>query len=280
MGELGIDGKVVVITGVGAMRGLGNSMANVFASEGAKVVGADLRAERGPAIERTIREAGGDFSFVAADMRKVADCQRLIQTALDLHGRIDALVNDAMTNPNPLARSHEVTEEDWDNCIETMLKGTFFCCRYAIPHMLAQRYGVIVNISSGSALGSFDKYRAYGAAKMGVLHVSRGLAEEYSGTGIRVHGVIPGVIASDEFIRQWGDTVPLDNPTQEQREAYVTKALERTGAVRPEAAAYEVAQIVAGDDRFVSGDTLQMPGLRPLMTPSAALVSRSNKISA
>src|SRR5438034_1719602 len=123
---MALEGKVVVVTGATAAQGLGSSVARIFAAQGARVVGNGRRKERGVEVEREIRAAGGDFTFVQGDVQRVDDCRRLIETALDRHGRIDVLINNAPTiGEHPFAPSHETTEEDWDASIDTMLKGTF-----------------------------------------------------------------------------------------------------------------------------------------------------------
>ena len=273
MGELELDGRVTVITGVGAAQGLGNSMARIFASKGAKVVGVDLRGDRGPEIERTIRERGGDFTFVHGDLRSVADCQRLIEKALDRHGRIDVLINNAMTNPDPFGTSHELTEEVWDNCMDTMLKGAFFCCRYALPAMLAQKSGVILNMSSAAAVGAFPRNRAYGAAKAGVLHMSAGMAEEYRDSGIRVHGIIMGAVDSDEYRAQWARSPRTAAMPADEREGFLAKIAAR--ATHPDELAQEIARIVSDGAKWVSGDAIRMPGSIPVLAPVAVLITRA-----
>src|SRR4051812_23595260 len=119
--------SVVVVTGATAKEGLGHSIARIFAREGAKVIGNGRSRERGLDVEREIRGEGGKFTFVQGDVRKVDHCRRLIESAIERHGRIDVLINNAPTiGEHPFAASHEVTEEDWDTCIDTMLKGSFF----------------------------------------------------------------------------------------------------------------------------------------------------------
>src|SRR5207237_617613 len=141
---------------------------------------------------------GGDFTFVQGDVRRVSDCRRLIEATLERHGRIDVLINKAPTiGEDPFAPSHEVTEEDWDTCIDTMLKGSFFCRRFAVPPMIEQGGGVILNIASVVGLGVWTVYRAYGAAKAGVIHFSAGMAEEYRDRGVRVHAIIMSGVRSD-----------------------------------------------------------------------------------
>jgi NAD(P)-dependent dehydrogenase (short-subunit alcohol dehydrogenase family) len=268
-----LSGRVTVVTGAGAKQGLGNSLARVFAGDGAKVVGVDLRDDRGPDIERQIRDAGGDFTYVRGDLRMVSDCERVIQKAIDLHGRIDILVNNAMTNPDPFGPSHDISEELWDNCLDTMLKGTFFCCRYALKAMLAQQSGLILNISSLAAIGAFPRNRAYGAAKAGVLHLSAGLAEEYRSQGIRVHGIIMGAVDSDEFRSQWTKSPRAAAMPAEQRGAFMASMAARTA--HPDDVAREISRIAADDTRWHSGDAIQVPGSTAMIAPVGTVMLRA-----
>lgn len=268
-----LEGRVAVIAGVGAMQGLGNSLARVFAARGAKVVGVDVRADRGPEVERAIRDEGGDFHYVQADLRAVSDCERAIQNALDLHGRIDILVNNAMVNPDPFRASHDYDEELWDNCVDTMMKGTFFCCRYALPVMLAQGSGTIINVSSAAALGAFPRNRAYGAAKSGILHLSAGLAEEYRDRGIRVHGIIMGGVSSDEYRRQWSMSPRAAAMPEAERAEFLAR--HAANGTHPDELAEELARIVADERRWRSGDAIKMPGSTAMIAPAAAVVTRA-----
>lgn len=268
-----LAGKVAVVTGVGAHAGLGNSMARVFAAAGAKVVGADLREDRGPEVERAIREEGGEFDYVHADLRKVEDCERVIQKAIDLHGRVDVLVNNAMVNPDPFGPSHEMSEDVWDNCVDTIMKGTMFCSRFALRHMLAQESGVIINISSAAAIGAFPRNRAYGAAKAAVLHLSAGMAEEYRDRGIRVHGIIMGAVASDEYQSQWSRSPRTAAMPPAEREEFLKFIAAR--ATHPDEIARQILAIAATESRWRSGDAIEIPGSKTMLAPTAAVIIRA-----
>jgi NAD(P)-dependent dehydrogenase (short-subunit alcohol dehydrogenase family) len=252
-----VAGKVAVVTGVTAVEGLGHSVARVFAREGARVVGNGRRLERGQDVEREIRGEGGDFTFVQGDVRRVEDCRRLIEATVERYGRVDVLINNAPTiGEHPFARSHEITEADWDTCIDTMLKGSFFCSRFALPHMIAQHSGVILNIASVVGMGVWTYYRAYGAAKAGVFHFSAGMAEEYKDTGVRVHAIIMSGVRSDAALfshEQQAVGLP-----EAERQAFIQRMVER--ARDPDEVARELA-VIAGDiSRWPLGEAIRVPG--------------------
>lgn len=267
-----LDGQVAVITGVGASSGLGNSLAKTFAGEGAKVVGIDYRSDNRDSIERSIKEIGGEFTFIEGDLRNVVDCERLVRETVDTFGRIDVLISNAMTNPDPFGASHDVTEEAWDACLDTMLKGTFFCCKFALREMLKVRRGTILNIGSQAAIGAFPRNRAYGAAKAGVLHLSAGMAEEYRADGIRVHGIIMGAVNSDEFRQQWARSPRARAMVESERDAFMAAFAKRTG--HPDDIAAELCRIVIDGARWVSGDAIQVPGSIGMLAPVATVMVR------
>jgi 3-oxoacyl-[acyl-carrier protein] reductase len=252
-----IEGKVVVVTGITAVEGLGHSTARVFAREGARVVGNGRRLERGLEVEREIRGEGGDFTFVQGDVRSVPDCRRLIETAVERHGRIDVLINNAPTiGEHPFAPSHEVSEEDWDTCIDTMLKGSFFCSRYALPHMLQRGSGVILNIASVVGLGIWTVYRAYGAAKAGVIHFSAGMAEEYKDSGVRIHAIIMSGVRSDAA--RFSHEQQSAGMPPEEKEAFIQAMVAR--ARDPDEVARELVLIAGDITRWPVGEAIRVPG--------------------
>jgi NAD(P)-dependent dehydrogenase (short-subunit alcohol dehydrogenase family) len=184
-------GKVAVVTG--ASRGFGRAVATAFAHEGARVVGVARTEEAGRDLEVGIEAAGGELVFVPGDVRRVDDCRRTIRTAVERFGRIDILVNNAGTaGPNPVASSHEVTEDDWDDVLDTNLKGAFFCSRFALEDMVPRRDGVILNLGSINGVQAVARMPAYNASKAALLHLSNTLAVEYSEYGIRSNAIVLG----------------------------------------------------------------------------------------
>jgi NAD(P)-dependent dehydrogenase (short-subunit alcohol dehydrogenase family) len=187
--------KVAIVTGSG--RGIGRAHAMALAAEGAKVVVNDPGVERNgsggtiaPADEvvALIRENGGD---AVANYNSVAvfdEAAELIKTATDRYGRLDILVNNAGIAREGLF--HQISEEDFDAVIGVHLKGTFNTCRHAIPIMMEQRYGRIVNTAS-SQWRNPEGRTAYGAAKGGIVSLTWDLAFELRNHGITVNAIAP-----------------------------------------------------------------------------------------
>ena len=193
MGRL--DGKVAVITG--AASGIGRAAARLFAGEGARVVLGDIRAEQGAAVAA---EIGAPAAFVATDVSKEADVQRLVATATERFGGLDVMYNNA---GGATPRDGKVTDMPLDEFWRTIsvdLFGTFLGCRFAIPALAARGGGPITNTPSSRALTGTAGADAYSAAKGGVIALTRALAMQWHTAGIRVNAIGPGVVGTDRVL--------------------------------------------------------------------------------
>lgn len=187
-----LSGKVVVITG--AAQGIGFGCASLTASEGAAVVLGDIQREKGEEAAEKIRAGGGKAHFVRVDVKKESDCAALMEAARKEFGRIDGLVNNAGWFPR--ATLETTTTELWDEVLQVNLRGAFYCCKYAVPAMRASG-GSIVNIGSICGIQSLPNLVAYGAAKGGLLSLTRTLAGAEAAHRIRVNYVIPGWVLTE-----------------------------------------------------------------------------------
>jgi len=189
-----LDGKVALITGAGS--GMGRAAAELFAREGARVVVSDLAGEAGTATVDAVRAAGGEARFVRADVSRWDDCVAMVRAATDAYGRLDVLYNNAAIQMS--GRLVDTTEEMWDVTIATNLSAIFWACRAAIPRMLAGDGGAIVNTSSTLGQQGSEGYAAYGAAKAGLIALTRQIAVEY-GPHVRANVIAPGSIDTPRF---------------------------------------------------------------------------------
>jgi 3-oxoacyl-[acyl-carrier protein] reductase len=207
-------GKVVVVTGAG--KGIGRGIARGFADQGAAVVLCGRTRSAIDEVAAEIAAAGGEALAVPADVSSSSAVSTLVETAVERHGRLDVLVNNAgiyLTAPVV-----EMSEADWDLTIAIDLKGVFLCSQAAARRMVPRRCGRIINITSiAQVRGGTPGHAHYGAAKAGVGALTKTLAKELGPFGITVNCVAPGLIDDTEMGRvsstQMGDaylaTIPL-----------------------------------------------------------------------
>ena len=184
-----LAGRVVLVTG--SSRGIGAEVAVKAAGEGARVA---IHYNRSPeAAERTlerVKEAGGQGETFAADVADGGQAERLVRDVIESFGRLDGLVNNAgRTQVGPFL---ELEPAEWDQVLRTDLSAAFHACRAALPQMLQQGSGSIVNICSRLAHMGIAQTAAYSAAKAGLIGLTRSLAREFGPRGIRINAVSPG----------------------------------------------------------------------------------------
>lgn len=230
--------QVAVVTG--ASRGIGKAIAYLFAHEGMNVV---ICSRNENQIRKTAteiqRDTGSLVVPVKTDVRNHVDVDKLVQSAINEFGRIDILVNNAgVAIIKSLA---ETTDHEYDTIIDTNLRGVFFCCKSVLPHMIKQKSGHIINISSGAGKTGFANLSVYCASKFGVIGITESLAEEVSDYGIKVFSVCPGAVA-----------------TQMQKEFMSNEEFERrkNQMIQPEEVAQKVLQLVK--DKFRTGTSIDI----------------------
>jgi NAD(P)-dependent dehydrogenase (short-subunit alcohol dehydrogenase family) len=180
--------KVALITG--GTSGIGEATALLFSKEGAKVAITGRNQQRGEAVVRQIQQQGGDATFIRADVSLAADCRRAVDETVRTFGRLDILFNNAGVFYPQTAL--ECSEQQWDEQINVNLKGTFLMSKFALPSMIAQGQGVIINNSSGWGLVGGDHAVAYCASKGGVVLMTKAMAIDHGRQGIRVNCICPG----------------------------------------------------------------------------------------
>lgn len=192
-----LDGKVALITG--STRGIGRTMAEMFAAEGAKVVLSGRTVDRGEKNVARIRDAGGEAMFVPLDVADESSVQDAVATAVDAYGPITTLVNNAA--PTALvSRSFkpltELTSAEWDEILRGTLTSAFLMTKYTVPHMLEAGGGSIVNVSSGGSITGIPGLGPYSAGKGGMNALTRVIAVEYGARGIRCNTIIVGRVVA------------------------------------------------------------------------------------
>jgi NAD(P)-dependent dehydrogenase (short-subunit alcohol dehydrogenase family) len=182
-----LAGKTAFITG--SASGIGRATALLFAREGAAVTVADFNDEGGNETARMITAEGGTAKFTHTDVTSEEDVREAIAATVNGSGRLDVLVNDA--GIVHMAGAVDTKVEDWERVLNTNLRGMFFTCKYAIPHMQQNGGGAIVNIASIGSLVGILAHAAYNASKGGVVALSRQMAVDYGPSNIRVNCVAP-----------------------------------------------------------------------------------------
>ncbi len=241
--------KVCVITG--AAQGIGEACAMRFASEGAKVVVSDVQVEKGEAVAKAVRDAGGEAMFFACDVSQKSDCVDLIQAAVDAYGSVDVHLSNAAII---VAKDFlEISQEEWEQTIGINLNGFFYAGQAAAAQMVKQGSGNIINMSSINAVVAIPSVTPYTVCKGGVLQLTKSMALSLAPHGIRVNAVGPGTIATE-----MGKTM-MSNPAAKKR------VLSRTPLGRP-GEPDEIASVcvfLASDDAsYITGETIYCDGGR------------------
>ena len=186
-----LDGKVSIVTGGG--RGIGRVISLRFASSGAAVVVSGTTKENLDAVAQEIRDKGGRAIAAVADVADEAAVERLVASTIDEFGRIDILINNAGI-AGPTALATEVTREDWDRTLAINLTGAFLCAKHVLPHLIEQRSGRIINITSIAGLRAYALRSPYSASKWAMIGLTRTLAEEAGRYDITVNAIAPGPV--------------------------------------------------------------------------------------
>jgi NAD(P)-dependent dehydrogenase (short-subunit alcohol dehydrogenase family) len=186
-----MEGKVVIVTG--ATSGIGEAATWLFAEEGANVVIADKNEDKGKRMEEDIKYKGGEALFVRADISHPPDTEGLVLKTARAYGKLDCAFNSAsVTGAYPII---ETTIEQWDNIMNTNLKGTWLCMKYQIQAMMKNnKGGAIVNMASIGGLMGFAYTGAYAASKGGVISLSRTAAIECAKYNIRINSISPDAV--------------------------------------------------------------------------------------
>jgi 3-oxoacyl-[acyl-carrier protein] reductase len=251
-----VEGRVAVVTGAG--QGIGRAVADRLAAEGARVVGGDIDASLVQRLVTELEKTGTTVVGVVGDVTEPPAAKRLIETAVERFGRVDILVNVVGGARN--AKVHEMSEEQWDHTIRWNLRSTFLCTRAAVPHMIEQRYGKIVCISSGAREGTpwtayYAGGSAYSTAKAGVHGFIRDVALELAQYGINVNAVAPGPIDTERT----GESLKELDRTVEYSPSKMTP-LGRLGL--PVEVANAVLFLASDEASYITGHTLPVTGGR------------------
>ncbi len=243
------DNKVVVITGAGA--GIGKATAAAFAAEGATIVAGEIDGVRLDALVSELSGKGSPVLGVLGNVAQVEDCNKLIDTARTEFGRLDVLVN----NAGIMDRFLPVTEVDdalWDRVLGVNLNGTMYTMRRAIPLMIEQGHGVIINVTSAAGLGGGFAGAAYTSSKHAVVGLTKNTAVMFARQGIRCVAVCPGAVSTG---------IPLGGSPSQHGYAQLGPLLAhipRTG--KAEEIASVILFLASGEADFINGAVIPVDG--------------------
>ncbi len=239
--------KVAIITG--AASGIGKATAKLFAEHGAKVVVADIDKDGGSQTVTQIQNGGNEAIFVETDVTLKVDTEKMVAQTVETYGKLDILFNNAgIAMRLPVA---ELPEEDWHRCLDVNLTGVFLCAKAAIPAMLKNGCGSIINMSSIYGVVGADVRAAYVASKGGVTNLTRGMALDYAENNIRVNCICPGFVETP--------LVAGVIKTPEEYQALADKhPMRRLG--QPEEIAYGALYLASDESAFVTGIALPIDG--------------------
>ncbi len=239
-----LSNKVAIVTGAG--RGIGREIALKLAGVGATVVVNDIGEAE--AVAEEIRASIKRPSLaVAANVGLAADVARLVETTVATYGRVDILVNNAGINRDQLVL--RMSDDDWDSVLNIDLKSVFLCTRAVVRHMIKQRWGRIVSLSSIVGLVGNAGQANYASAKAGIIGFTRSVAKEVASRGVTVNAIAPGFI----------DT-PMTQRLEEAHREELKKRIPVGYFGSPRDVAEAVAFLVSEEARYITGQVLSVDG--------------------
>jgi NAD(P)-dependent dehydrogenase (short-subunit alcohol dehydrogenase family) len=246
-----LDGRTAIVTG--AAMGIGRATAVLLAKEGANVVVADINEEEAGKTVELIEEAGGVAKYVVTDVSKDEDIKNMIEFAVKSFGTIDVLHNNAGIALG--ANVVETTDDIWNKVITVNLTSVYRACKYAIPYMIKNGGGSIINTTSVQALRCFEGWAAYAASKGGIYSLTQQIAGEYAKNQVRVNSVAPGTIETPMNTKVFSE---VDDPEALKETWNQMHPIGRFG--QPEEIAEAVLFLASDSSSFITGQCIVADG--------------------
>ena len=249
---LDFSGKKVLVTG--GTSGIGLAAAEQFVRQGTAVMVAGRDADKGKTAAARLLQSGGEAAFVCADVRDEAQVRNLVAEAVSTFGRLDVLVNSAGLINRILLTDLE--QPDWDAVLDTNLRGVYLVCKHALPPMIEQGRGVVVNVASYlGVFGARETSPAYNASKAGVIALTRSLALQVGPQGIRVNAVCPGFV-----VTPLNEQIILGAPNPAAKEAEMARPYPLGRLGRPADVAAAILFLASDEAAWITGASLLVDG--------------------
>ena len=246
--NLGLKGKVALVTGAGSQIGQGKAISLTLAGEGCDIIAVDINIEGANITATEVKASGGRSLALKADIANKEEVSAVVLQGLKEFGKIDILVNNAGGQFGGGAVA-EMDVEKWDRTLEVNLKGAMLCSRAVLPGMILRKYGKILNMSSHPGLLGAPNGSSYAAATAGIFGFTRSLATEVGPSGINVNVVVPGMVLTDFFKGQ---------PIERLQSFAERLPVRRVGTVQD--IANLVAFLVSDVSSYITGQTIVADG--------------------
>lgn len=237
--------KIVIVTGGGS--GIGRASALAFAAAGAKVAIANRTLVKAESVVREVEAAGGTGLPLQADVSRSESVQAMIRQTVAHFGGLDVLFNNA--GISPAGSITDISEDEWDECLNVDLKGVFLGAKYAMPH-LRERSGVILNTAGTFGLRAARNKAAYSVAKAGVINLTRSIALDYARDGVRCNVICPGYI----------DTPLTEGVPVDERDAFLDQHQPLPGVIQAEEVAALAVYLTSDAAKMITGQVFVIDG--------------------
>ncbi len=245
-----LENKVVIVTGAGS--GIGAATAKLCAKNGASVVLSDINLEGANQVAQEITDVGGTALVIGANVAKYEEVENLINSTVEVYGKLDVIVNNAGIGPKKMLNTAEHTLEDWDSVIAVNQTGVFYCMKLAIQKMLENGGGSVVNIASLAGLKASGRNLSYSASKFAVVGMTKSAALEYASKNIRVNAVCPGYTKSALLDRLLSARPDMDE--------ILLKLVPMKRFGQADEIAEAVLWLASENTKFITGQTITLDG--------------------